>query len=67
MSNIFLYEPFYDFDRLFDEAFSARQPQTSGAGSQLQHRRELPADGAIRQFKPRYAVGSAHRLMVQPR
>ncbi len=54
MSNIFLYEPFYDFDRLFDEAFASRQPQAGGTGGQLQRHRDPPADGAIRQFKPRY-------------
>ncbi|KIM41272.1 hypothetical protein M413DRAFT_445308 [Hebeloma cylindrosporum] len=34
MSNIWFYEPFYDFDRLFDEAFSNRQA-AQGAGSQV--------------------------------
>ncbi|TFK35679.1 small heat shock protein [Crucibulum laeve] len=48
MSQVFFYEPFYDFERLFDEAFSSR---VSNGNNQLQQR---PApDGAVRAFKPR--------------
>ncbi|KAF8961393.1 small heat shock protein [Flammula alnicola] len=51
MSNIFFYEPFYDFERLFDEAVAARQPQT-GPNSQVQTR-TAPGEGAVRLFKPK--------------
>ncbi|EAU91906.1 small heat shock protein [Coprinopsis cinerea okayama7 len=50
MSNVFFYEPFYDFDRFFEEAFGGRRaPATS---RQLQTRTNED-DGAIRHFKPR--------------
>ncbi|KAG2015318.1 hypothetical protein CC2G_008601 [Coprinopsis cinerea AmutBmut pab1-1] len=58
MSNVFFYEPFYDFDRFFEEAFGGRRaPATS---RQLQTRTNED-DGAIRHFKPRY-VQSAHSI-----
>ncbi|KAH6910203.1 small heat shock protein [Coprinopsis sp. MPI-PUGE-AT-0042] len=49
--NVFLYEPFYDFDRFLDEAFSGRRPQHNSNGRQLQ--RSAEPDGAVRHFKPR--------------
>ncbi|PPQ75934.1 hypothetical protein CVT26_006340 [Gymnopilus dilepis] len=50
-SSIFFYEPFYDFDRFFDEAFSApsRQVATRNNGNNGQRH----VDGAVRSFKPR--------------
>ncbi|PPQ90216.1 hypothetical protein CVT25_001660 [Psilocybe cyanescens] len=51
MSNVFFYEPFYDFDRLFEEAFAARQAQ-GPRNNQLQ-RRNAAGDGAVRLLKPR--------------
>ncbi|KAF8153291.1 small heat shock protein [Crassisporium funariophilum] len=49
MSNVFFYEPYYDFDRLLDQAFSGRQ---NGAGNQ-QQQRNAAGEGAVRLFKPR--------------
>ncbi|TFK26317.1 small heat shock protein [Coprinopsis marcescibilis] len=55
MSSVFFYEPFYDFDRLLDDALLGRGYVTSGSSPttdrQLQKRSE--GDGAIRPFKPR--------------
>ncbi|PPQ68799.1 hypothetical protein CVT26_001714 [Gymnopilus dilepis] len=48
MSNVFFYEPFYDFDRLFEEAH-ARQQGAHGQGLQ----RSAPGEGAVRLVKPR--------------
>ncbi|KAF6761090.1 small heat shock protein [Ephemerocybe angulata] len=56
MSNVFFYEPFYDLDRVLDEAFgNGRRPISGGNnGSQLQRRGASDSnDGAIRYFKPR--------------
>ncbi|KAF9045222.1 small heat shock protein [Panaeolus papilionaceus] len=51
MSNVFFYEPFYDVERILNEALSAQQ---SGQPSQLQRSRQnMNVDGAIRSFKPR--------------
>jgi HSP20 family protein len=49
--SVFLYEPFYDFDRLFEEAFSARMPHNQR--QQLQG--SEAANAAPRFLKPRYA------------
>ncbi|KAF5313825.1 hypothetical protein D9619_013032 [Psilocybe cf. subviscida] len=49
MSNVFFYEPFYDLERLIDQAFGSPQRQPSSNG-QVQKRSE---DGAVRSFKPR--------------
>ncbi|RDB18513.1 Heat shock protein 16 [Hypsizygus marmoreus] len=47
MSTVFFYEPFYDFDRLLDEAFAR-------IGNKGVSRRGLENnDGAIRSLKPR--------------
>jgi len=48
MSNVFFYEPFYDFERLVDEALSG--PRQTKNSNQVQHRN---VDGAVRSFKPR--------------
>ncbi|EAU90954.1 small heat shock protein [Coprinopsis cinerea okayama7 len=54
MSNVFFYEPFYDFDRFFDEAFNFRNFRSGETGTQLQRRQSATnGDGAIRYFKPR--------------
>jgi HSP20 family protein len=56
MSNsIFLYEPFYDFDRLFEHAFA------NGANQGSQARRALGngngnGDGVVQSFKPRFVT-----------
>ncbi|KAF6761104.1 small heat shock protein [Ephemerocybe angulata] len=53
MSNVFFYEPFYDIDRFFDEAFGNRRSVAGGEG-QLQRRENgNSADGAVRHIKPR--------------
>ncbi|KAF9002875.1 small heat shock protein [Cyathus striatus] len=48
MSNFF-YEPFYDFDRIVNEAFNGR----SGQLQQRQNVNNGSVDGAVRPFKPR--------------
>ncbi|PPQ79757.1 hypothetical protein CVT26_012310, partial [Gymnopilus dilepis] len=49
-SSVFFYEPFYDIDRFFEEAFSpSRQVATRNGGNNGQRN----ADGAVRSFKPR--------------
>ena len=52
MSNVFFYEPFYDFDRLLDEAFGSPRARGPGQAGQVQRRNEA-GDGAVRHFKPR--------------
>lgn len=50
----FVYEPFYtlsDFDRLFDEAFSARANGNANSGNQLQRRDTQESTG--RSLRPR--------------
>ncbi|KAJ3507784.1 hypothetical protein NLJ89_g6109 [Agrocybe chaxingu] len=52
MSSVFFYEPFYDFDRLFDLAASPRQSsQTARNNGQIVPQRST--DGAVRSWKPR--------------
>ncbi|KAF9484307.1 small heat shock protein [Pholiota conissans] len=55
MSNIFFYEPFYDLERLFDDAFPTRQGQAAlpAATAQNQVQRNAPGQGAVRHLKPR--------------
>ncbi|KAJ2924545.1 hypothetical protein H1R20_g12555, partial [Candolleomyces eurysporus] len=54
MSNVFFYEPFYDIDRIFDEALGLRRPISNGNEGQLQRRGTGEGgDGAVRHFKPR--------------
>ncbi|KAJ3529218.1 hypothetical protein NMY22_g9088 [Coprinellus aureogranulatus] len=56
MSNVFFYEPFYDFDRFFDEVFgSTRRPiaGSEGAGQVQRAGAAANGDGAVRPFKPR--------------
>lgn len=56
MSNVFFYEPFYDIDRLVDDAFNAPTPTRRGTNEmQLQRKGGNHPDGAIRGLKPRYA------------
>ncbi|KAF8649624.1 hypothetical protein AX16_005713 [Volvariella volvacea WC 439] len=47
MSSILFYEPFYNFDRFFDEAFN-QLPHSHNASRAVQSN-----DGAVRHFKPR--------------
>ncbi|RXW13332.1 hypothetical protein EST38_g12524 [Candolleomyces aberdarensis] len=54
MSNVFVYEPFYDIDRIFDEAFGSRRSIPNGNEGQLQRRGTGDGgDEAVRHFKPR--------------
>lgn len=58
MSNVFFYEPFYDFDRFLDEALGGASARRSSGGvpnGQVQRRPEN-VDGAVRHFKPRYVT-----------
>jgi HSP20 family protein len=51
MSSIFFYEPFYQFDRLFDEAAARHH---GGQGTQVQRRSSnAPGEGAVGFLKPR--------------
>jgi HSP20 family protein len=52
-NSVFFYEPYYDFDRLFEQVFA------NGANQGSQARRALPngngnGDGAVRSFKPKF-------------
>ncbi|KAH9480819.1 Heat shock protein 16 [Psilocybe cubensis] len=47
MSNVFFYEPYYDIDRFFEEAFSGPRQ------SRRNHQDQREVDGAVRSFKPR--------------
>lgn len=55
MSNVFFYEPFYDFERLFEEAFAARQAHAAASHPRVQLH-STAGQGATRAFKPRYAA-----------
>ncbi|PPQ80152.1 hypothetical protein CVT26_011786 [Gymnopilus dilepis] len=46
--SVFYYEPFYDFDRFFEQAFSPVQ-----GGQNNQQLQRQGGDGAVRSFKPR--------------
>ncbi|CAA7260694.1 unnamed protein product [Cyclocybe aegerita] len=48
MSSVFFYEPFYDFDRFFDEDSARRQGARNGNQVAQQS-----VDGAVRSLKPR--------------
>ncbi|PPQ79788.1 hypothetical protein CVT26_012471 [Gymnopilus dilepis] len=52
MSNVFFYEPFYDIDRFFEEAFfpQGSRGQVARTGNNGQGN---SVDGAVRSFKPR--------------
>ncbi|KDR73303.1 hypothetical protein GALMADRAFT_251913 [Galerina marginata CBS 339.88] len=50
MSSVFFYEPYYDFDRFFEESFSPRHVARNG--TQVQ-RPNGNVDIALRPFKPR--------------
>lgn len=51
--SVFLYEPFYDIERFFDEALSGRQESASENKAQRRIGRG-EGDGASRSLKPRY-------------
>lgn len=60
--SVFLYEPFYDIDRLFDHVFANNNNNNSNPGGTPTNRgarsRALEnggSDGAVRSLKPRYA------------
>lgn len=50
MSSLFYYEPFSDFDRLFDEAFNAR----TGNNNNGQRQRQIGTTSGI--IPPRYVT-----------
>ncbi|KAK7037764.1 hypothetical protein VNI00_010725 [Paramarasmius palmivorus] len=54
MSSIYYYEPFYNFDRFFDEAFarSPRSTSTDGSDGQVAQRSNVDA-GVAQALKPR--------------
>ncbi|CAA7260693.1 unnamed protein product [Cyclocybe aegerita] len=52
MSSVFFYEPFYDFDRLFELAASPRQ-SNQAAGNNGQAVVQRSTDGVVRSWKPR--------------
>ncbi|KAJ3509888.1 hypothetical protein NLJ89_g4981 [Agrocybe chaxingu] len=51
MSNVLFYEPFYDFERLFEQAWAARQRGVT-ANTQT-HVPNTRPDGIIKPFRPR--------------
>lgn len=59
--SVFLYEPFYDFDRFFDEAFGARPVRDPRRVSAPDANSDI---GAIRNFKPRYSFLSCRLSRV---
>ncbi|KAI0318967.1 small heat shock protein [Amylostereum chailletii] len=67
----FFYEPFYslsDFDRLFDEAFSARQ--SDGNGRQLQRQNSNTRALASNSLRPKYGLSilaSPPFILTNPR
>ena len=60
--SVLYYEPFYEFERLFDEALSGRHESSSDAKGQRRIGRG-EADGAPRALKPRY-VSASHYLII---
>jgi len=59
MSSVFFYEPFYDFDRFFDDI----NRQGSATGQEIQRRRNVEGGGAVRAFKPRYVSLTNWRVL----
>jgi len=59
MSSVFFYEPFYDFDRFFDDM----NRQGSATGQEIQRRRNVEGGGAVRAFKPRYVFLTNWRVL----
>ncbi|KIK05781.1 hypothetical protein K443DRAFT_90575 [Laccaria amethystina LaAM-08-1] len=53
--SVFHYEPFYDFDRFFDNFLSPRTARNFGGDQQVQRRGQGDAtpEGAVRALKPR--------------
>ncbi|KAH9480818.1 Heat shock protein 16 [Psilocybe cubensis] len=49
MSSVFFYEPYYDIDRFFEEAFSGPRQQRRNSNNGNQRN----IDGAVRSLKPR--------------
>ena len=63
--SVFFYEPFYDFERLVDEAFLGER-----GGHQLQTRlgtNPRSVDGAMRAFRPRSALLFFHSIISSKR
>jgi len=52
MSSVFFYEPFYDFERILNDALSERQVPDSSPQHQVQHQQRRGTNLA-RSFKPR--------------
>ena len=52
--SVLYYEPFYEIERFFDEAFSGRHESTSDKGQRRIGRGE--GDGPPRSLKPRYVL-----------
>ena len=60
--SVLFYEPFYDIERFFDEAFSGRQEPASDTKGQRRIGRG-DGDGAPRSLKPRYVPKSFSQLL----
>ena len=56
--SVFYYEPFYDFDRFFDNVLSPRTVRNFGGDQQVQRRVQGDAapEGAVRDLKPRFVL-----------
>ncbi|RDB20963.1 Heat shock protein 16 [Hypsizygus marmoreus] len=61
MSSVFFYEPFYDFDRLLDDALSTRWIAPPAPGTQLARRGPTEGTDVIRALKPRHVHLQIHR------
>ena len=53
--SVFYYEPFYDFDRFFDNVLSPRTVRNFG-GDQRHVQGDATPEGAIRALKPRFVI-----------
>ena len=53
MANVFFYEPYYDVERLLNQAFAPRSETQNGS-----QRQQNLVDGAVRSLKPRYVLSS---------
>ena len=53
--SVFYYEPFYDFDRFFDNVLSPRTVRNFG-GDQRHLQGDAAPEGAVRALKPRFVI-----------
>jgi len=56
MSNVFFYEPFYDFDRFLEQALNSQAAFNGQNQKNRQLAQRSEVDGAVRSLKPRFVV-----------